>query len=87
MLFFFSVFKLSEKNLGCSISNQMKSVFLPLGDSSTNYSLVIRAAVKHGSFVATTSITTQVSQKYIMFKKKILTENNFWKCSNSLNSL
>lgn len=49
----------------------MKSVFLPLGDSSTNYNLVISATVKYGSSVARTSITTQVSQKYMftMFKK------------------
>uniref|UniRef100_A0A7N6C1Z9 Polycystic kidney disease 1 like 2a n=1 Tax=Anabas testudineus TaxID=64144 RepID=A0A7N6C1Z9_ANATE len=43
--------------------SSVSSVFLPLGDKDTNYSLLITATVQHGSFVARTSVTTQVSQK------------------------
>ncbi|XP_067459444.1 polycystin-1-like protein 2 [Thunnus thynnus] len=43
-----------------SKNNEVKSVFLPLGDSSSNYNLIITATAKNNGFVANTTITTQV---------------------------
>ncbi|XP_037646091.1 polycystic kidney disease protein 1-like 2 [Sebastes umbrosus] len=48
------------KHLRCSHNTEVKSVFLPLGDSSSNYNLVIRATAKNSSFVARTTITAKV---------------------------
>ncbi|KAM9346888.1 polycystin-1-like protein 2 [Symphorus nematophorus] len=54
-------FKTREgKHLRCSETNEAKSVFLPLGDSSSNYNLIITAAAKNSRVVASTTITTQV---------------------------
>ncbi|XP_062287305.1 polycystin-1-like protein 2 [Scomber scombrus] len=50
----------SGKLVRCSRNNEAKSVFLPLGDSSSNFNLGITATAKHKSFVARTTITTQV---------------------------
>ncbi|KAF3695083.1 Polycystic kidney disease protein 1-like 2 PC1-like 2 protein Polycystin-1L2 Precursor [Channa argus] len=53
-------FKIKEKQLRCSMNNEVKSLFLPLGDKSSNYNLVITATVKQGNLVDTTTMTTQV---------------------------
>ncbi|XP_026231670.1 LOW QUALITY PROTEIN: polycystic kidney disease protein 1-like 2 [Anabas testudineus] len=53
-------FKIKNKYRRCGTSSEQSSVFLPLGDKDTNYSLLITATVQHGSFVARTSVTTQV---------------------------
>ncbi|XP_068592767.1 polycystin-1-like protein 2 [Cebidichthys violaceus] len=47
-------------HLRCSNINEVKSVFLPLGDSSSNYNMIITATAKHGSFVCSTTITAKV---------------------------
>ncbi|XP_022597025.1 polycystic kidney disease protein 1-like 2 [Seriola dumerili] len=51
---------LSCKNLRCSKNRKVKSVFLPHGDSRSDYKLIITAAAKDKSFVVRTTITTQV---------------------------
>ncbi|KAM7406118.1 hypothetical protein PAMP_000517 [Pampus punctatissimus] len=48
------------KHLRCSNSNEVKSVFLPLGDKNNNYSLSIVVTVKNGYEKATTTVSTQV---------------------------
>uniref|UniRef100_A0A3B4YES0 Polycystic kidney disease protein 1-like 2 n=1 Tax=Seriola lalandi dorsalis TaxID=1841481 RepID=A0A3B4YES0_SERLL len=53
-------FKTEGKNLRCSKNRKVKSVFLPHGDSRSDYKLIITAAAKHKSFVVRTTITTQV---------------------------
>ncbi|CAK6964402.1 polycystic kidney disease protein 1-like 2 [Scomber scombrus] len=53
-------FKTGGKLVRCSRNNEAKSVFLPLGDSSSYFNLGITATAKHKSFVARTTITTQV---------------------------
>ncbi|XP_042283303.1 polycystic kidney disease protein 1-like 2 [Thunnus maccoyii] len=53
-------FKTEGKHVRCSKNNEVKSVFLPLGDSSSNYNLIITATAKNNGFVANTTITTQV---------------------------
>ncbi|KAK2839552.1 hypothetical protein Q5P01_013292 [Channa striata] len=50
----------NPKQLCCSKSNEVKSVFLPLGDKSSNYNLIITATVKKGSLVVSTTMITQV---------------------------
>ncbi|KAM7380789.1 hypothetical protein PAMP_004062 [Pampus punctatissimus] len=53
-------FEAEGKQVRCSKNNEVKSVFLPLGDSSSNYNLIIKATAKHSSFVERTTITAQV---------------------------
>ncbi|KAL7385772.1 hypothetical protein ABVT39_028164 [Epinephelus coioides] len=54
-------FKTDEgKHLRCSNNNEVKVVFLPLGDSSSNYKLNIKATANNGSFVAGTTVTAEV---------------------------
>ncbi|XP_044072039.1 polycystic kidney disease protein 1-like 2 [Siniperca chuatsi] len=54
-------FKTQEgKHLLCSKNNEVKSLFLPLGDSSSNYNMIIKATAKNSSFVESTTITVQV---------------------------
>ncbi|XP_035813867.2 polycystic kidney disease protein 1-like 2 [Amphiprion ocellaris] len=48
------------KHLRCSETSEVKAVFLPLGDSSASYNLVITATAETGSFAVKTTITTQV---------------------------
>ncbi|KAI3355885.1 hypothetical protein L3Q82_004435 [Scortum barcoo] len=48
------------KHLRCSGNNEVKDVFLPLGDSSSNYKLIITATAKNCSFEASTTIMPQV---------------------------
>ncbi|KAJ3593029.1 hypothetical protein NHX12_005367 [Muraenolepis orangiensis] len=48
------------EQLRCSNSDELKSVFLPLGDKNNNYSLSIVVTVKNGDKEADTTITTQV---------------------------
>ncbi|TKS67505.1 Polycystic kidney disease protein 1-like 2 PC1-like 2 protein [Collichthys lucidus] len=48
------------QHLRCSKDNVLESVFLPLGDSSSNHRLIIKATAKDKSFVAHTTITAQV---------------------------
>ncbi|XP_039983123.1 polycystic kidney disease protein 1-like 2 [Xiphias gladius] len=50
------------KHLRCSHANEVKSVFLPLGDKNNNYSLPVVVTVKNGYEKATTTVTTQVRQ-------------------------
>ncbi|XP_049449240.1 polycystic kidney disease protein 1-like 2 [Epinephelus fuscoguttatus] len=54
-------FKTDEgKHLRCSNNSEVKAVFLPLGDSSSNYKLNIKATANNGSFVASTTVTAEV---------------------------
>ncbi|XP_034041945.1 polycystic kidney disease protein 1-like 2 [Thalassophryne amazonica] len=54
-------FKTNEgKHLRCSDNNQLKFVYLPLGDSASNYNLLIMATARDKSSVYSTTITTQV---------------------------
>ncbi|XP_033504613.2 polycystin-1-like protein 2 [Epinephelus lanceolatus] len=48
------------KHLRCSNANEVKSVFLPLGDKNNNYSLSVVVTVKNEHEKATTAVTTQV---------------------------
>ncbi|XP_053283068.1 polycystic kidney disease protein 1-like 2 [Pleuronectes platessa] len=48
------------KHLRCSNANEVKSVFLPLGDKNNNYSLSVVVTVKHGDEKVTTTVTAQV---------------------------
>ncbi|XP_019954244.2 polycystin-1-like protein 2 isoform X2 [Paralichthys olivaceus] len=48
------------KHLRCSNANEVKSVFLPLGDKNNNYSLSVVVTVKNGDEKVTTAVTTQV---------------------------
>ena len=57
------------KNLRCSNNNVVASIFLPLGDSGSNYNLNIAATVKKDSFVASTTITAQVGQNHDGLKR------------------
>ncbi|XP_067104833.1 polycystin-1-like protein 2 [Osmerus mordax] len=47
-------------HLRCSSANEVKSIYLPLGEESNNYSLSVVATVKNGFTKTSTSITTQV---------------------------
>uniref|UniRef100_A0A665ST47 Polycystic kidney disease 1 like 2a n=1 Tax=Echeneis naucrates TaxID=173247 RepID=A0A665ST47_ECHNA len=49
------------KHLRCSNTNEVKSVFLPLGDKNNNYSLSVVVTVKNGHEKANTTVTTQKS--------------------------
>ncbi|KAM7407743.1 hypothetical protein PAMA_003475 [Pampus argenteus] len=53
-------FKAEDKQVRCSKNNEVNSVFLPLGDSSSNYNLIIKATATHSSFEESTTITAQV---------------------------
>ncbi|XP_034417690.1 polycystic kidney disease protein 1-like 2 [Cyclopterus lumpus] len=46
--------------LRCSNNDEVKSVFLPLGDGSSNYDLIITATAQNGSFVSSATITATV---------------------------
>ncbi|XP_042266661.1 polycystic kidney disease protein 1-like 2 [Thunnus maccoyii] len=48
------------KHLRCSSANEVKSVFLPLGDKNNNYSLSVVVTVKNENEKATTTVATQV---------------------------
>ncbi|XP_032371632.1 polycystic kidney disease protein 1-like 2 [Etheostoma spectabile] len=48
------------KHLRCSNANEVKSVFLPLGDKNNNYSLSVVVTVKNEYEKATTTVSTQV---------------------------
>ncbi|KAK5935294.1 hypothetical protein CgunFtcFv8_020669 [Champsocephalus gunnari] len=48
------------KHLRCSNANDVKSVFLPLGDTNNNYSLSVVVTVKNEYKKATTTVSTQV---------------------------
>ncbi|XP_071328687.1 polycystin-1-like protein 2 [Trachinotus anak] len=52
--------KTKGRYLRCSRGNEVKSIFLPLGDLRSNYELIITATAKHERVVATTTITVQV---------------------------
>ncbi|XP_062258132.1 polycystin-1-like protein 2 [Platichthys flesus] len=49
-----------SNHLRCSDVKAVAFVFLPLGDSSNNYNLIITATVKKDNFVASTTIKAQV---------------------------
>ncbi|XP_017296853.3 polycystic kidney disease protein 1-like 2 [Kryptolebias marmoratus] len=48
------------KHLQCSNTNEVNSVFLPLGDETNNYSLSVVVTVKNKNITATTTVDTQV---------------------------
>ncbi|KAM3625915.1 uncharacterized protein V6R79_019756 [Siganus canaliculatus] len=48
------------KHLRCSNTQEVKSVFLPLGDKSNNYSLSVMVTIKNEREKATTTVSTQV---------------------------
>ncbi|KAI3377913.1 hypothetical protein L3Q82_009040 [Scortum barcoo] len=48
--------------LRCSTTNEIKSVFLPLGDKNNNYSLSVVVTVKNEHEEATTTVSTQVQK-------------------------
>uniref|UniRef100_A0A672I0K4 Polycystic kidney disease 1 like 2a n=1 Tax=Salarias fasciatus TaxID=181472 RepID=A0A672I0K4_SALFA len=48
------------KHLRCSNANDVKSVFLPLGDENSNYSLSVVVTVKNDHDKASTTVTAQV---------------------------
>ncbi|XP_078114747.1 polycystin-1-like protein 2 [Sander vitreus] len=48
------------KHLRCSNANEVKSVFLPLGDKNNNFSLSVVVTVKNEYEKATTTVSTQV---------------------------
>uniref|UniRef100_A0A671XN96 Polycystic kidney disease 1 like 2a n=1 Tax=Sparus aurata TaxID=8175 RepID=A0A671XN96_SPAAU len=54
------LFYLQGQHLRCSNANEVKSVFLPLGDESNNYSLSVLVTVKNEYEEATTMVSTQV---------------------------
>lgn len=54
----------------CSKNNEVKAVFLPLGDSSSDYKLIIKAKARYKGFVIETTITTQVGQKNGLLKEQ-----------------
>ncbi|XP_076011881.1 polycystin-1-like protein 2 [Genypterus blacodes] len=49
-----------SKHLRCSPANEVKSIFLPLGDKNNNYSLSIVVTVKNENEKTTATVTTQV---------------------------
>ncbi|CAB1450105.1 unnamed protein product [Pleuronectes platessa] len=53
-------FKADGNHLRCSDNKAVAFVFLPLGDNSNNYNLIITATVKNDNFVASTTISAQV---------------------------
>ncbi|XP_055361208.1 polycystic kidney disease protein 1-like 2 [Betta splendens] len=54
-------FKVKNNQPSCGNNNVVNSVFLPLGDESNNYNLIITATATQGGFVVSTTITTQVN--------------------------
>ncbi|XP_029979509.1 polycystic kidney disease protein 1-like 2 [Sphaeramia orbicularis] len=48
------------KHLRCSNTNEVKSVFLPLGDENNNYTVSVVVTVKNEQMKASTTISTQV---------------------------
>ncbi|XP_034046435.1 polycystic kidney disease protein 1-like 2 [Thalassophryne amazonica] len=48
------------KPLRCSSANEVKSVFLPLGDKNNNYSVSVVVTVKNEYEIITTTVNTQV---------------------------
>ncbi|KAF7660845.1 hypothetical protein LDENG_00274440 [Lucifuga dentata] len=48
------------KHLRCSKESEVKSLFLPVGESDSSYTLIITATAKNSKSESTTSITTQV---------------------------
>ncbi|KAM7014972.1 polycystin-1-like protein 2 [Tautogolabrus adspersus] len=48
------------KHLRCSNTNEVKSLFLPLGDENNNYSLSVVVTMQNENEKATTTISTQV---------------------------
>ncbi|XP_035483332.2 polycystic kidney disease protein 1-like 2 isoform X1 [Scophthalmus maximus] len=57
----FYCFKTDQgKHLRCSYTNEVKSVYLPLGDKNNNYSLSVVVTVKNEYEKATATVTTQV---------------------------
>ncbi|KAM9851174.1 polycystin-1-like protein 2 [Aulostomus maculatus] len=50
----------NEKHLRCSKNNEVNLVFLPLGERQSNYSLIITAFAKNGSYEVNTTMTVQV---------------------------
>ncbi|XP_068452137.1 polycystin-1-like protein 2 [Clinocottus analis] len=48
------------KHLRCSNANEVKSIFLPLGDKNNNYSLSVVVTVKNKYEKASTTVSTQV---------------------------
>lgn len=55
-----SFFCLQGNHLSCRNSPEVKSVYLPLGDQSNNYSLSVVVTVKNENETATTAVHTQV---------------------------
>lgn len=73
----FHCVKLSGEHLRHTKSNKVMSVFLPLGNKRSNYSLIITATAKNSSFVASTTITTQVCQNHTEKQCRAITGNFF----------
>jgi len=63
------VFTLPGIQLHCVQNNEVKSVFLPVGDSSSNDKLIIRATATSDSFDASGTIIATVCQIYDFFSK------------------
>lgn len=63
------LFYLQGQHLRCSNANEVKSVFLPLGDESNNYSLSVLVTVKNEYEEATTMVSTQVC--HLMWSDKL----------------
>lgn len=51
---------LQGKHLRCSDTQEVKSVFLPLGDKNNNHSLSLVVTVKNENNKASATLTTQV---------------------------
>ncbi|XP_053175168.1 polycystic kidney disease protein 1-like 2 [Scomber japonicus] len=60
------------KHLRCSNANEVKSVFLPLGDKNNNYSLSVVVTVKNEYKKATTTVTIQVQKSDSSISVEIL---------------
>lgn len=60
------IFCLQGKHLRCSNANEVKSVFLPLGDTNNNYSLSVVVTVKNEYKKATTTVSTQVCHLWLI---------------------
>uniref|UniRef100_A0A8C7UXI6 Polycystic kidney disease 1 like 2a n=1 Tax=Oncorhynchus mykiss TaxID=8022 RepID=A0A8C7UXI6_ONCMY len=52
---------ISDKHLRCSYGNEVKSIFLPLGNKSYNYSLSVVVTLTNGDRKTNATITTEVS--------------------------
>ncbi|KAM4731296.1 polycystin-1-like protein 2 [Anableps anableps] len=53
-------FKTEEKHLLCSRNREVRILYLPLGDTSSENNLLITATAKNGSFEVSTTLTAQV---------------------------